>query len=81
MTAKGYIAVLPAILKRDAETAACRIYITDALKNISENTARYSGGEYITKRYFNVINPPKEEKRTADEIVEHMKKKLGEVSG
>lgn len=79
MTAKGYIAVLPAILKRDAEAAAYRIYITDVLKNISENTARYAGGSYIKVRYADIINPPKEEKRTADEIIDHMKKKLASV--
>lgn len=80
MTAKGYIAALPAILKRDAETAAYRIYITDVLKNIAENTARYSGGSYIKVRYADIVNPPKEEMRTADEVIEHMKKKLEEVS-
>lgn len=80
MTAKGYIAVLPAILKRDAETAAYRVYITDALKIVAENTAKYAGGPYLKVRYADIVNPPKEETRTADEVIEHMKKKLKEVS-
>lgn len=54
--------------------------MTDTLRLIGENTAKYGGGSYLKKRWFDIINPKPEETRTADEIIEHMKKKLEEVS-
>lgn len=56
------------------------MYVTDALRLIGENTAKYAGGSYLKARWSDIINPPKEETRTAGEIIEHMKKKLEEVS-
>lgn len=47
---------------------------------IGENTAKYAGGSYLKARWIDIIRPPKEETRTADEIIEHMKRKLEEVS-
>lgn len=47
---------------------------------IGESAARYAGGVYQKVRWADIVNPPKEETRTADEIIEHMKKKLGDVS-
>lgn len=49
-----------------------RIYITDTLKVISENTAKLAGGSYINIRYADIINGtlPKKDERTGDEIVE-----------
>lgn len=55
------------------------MYITDALRTIAENTAKYAGGVYQKIRWIDLTNPPKEETRTADEIIEHIKKKLEEV--
>lgn len=54
--------------------------MTDALRLIGEHTAKYAGGSYQKARWADIINPPKEKTRTADEIIEHMKKKLEEVS-
>lgn len=56
------------------------MYVTDALRIIGENTAKYAGGSYLKARWTDIIHPPKEETRTADEIIERMKKKLEEVS-
>lgn len=70
------ISVLPALIKRDAEESTLRLYATDALKLIAENTAKFSGGNYMKLRWADIINPPKKESRTADEIIEHMKKRL-----
>lgn len=56
------------------------MYVTDALRVIGENTAKYAGGSYLKARWADIINPPKEDTRTADEIIEHMKKRLKEVS-
>ena len=34
-------------LNERAKTEAYRIYVTDALRIVAENTARYAGGNYI----------------------------------
>lgn len=48
---------------------AYRIYVGEALRMISESTARFGGGEYVTKRFVDVIHPVKKDERTADEII------------
>ena len=35
---------------------------------ISENTANQVGGKFIQKRYYDILNPPPAETRTAEEI-------------
>lgn len=57
------------------------MYMTDALRVIGENTAKYAGGSYLKARWADIINPPKEDTRTADEIIALVKKRLEEVSG
>lgn len=56
------------------------MYVTDALRVIGENTAKYASGSYPKTRWADIINPPKEETRTADEIIALVKKRLEEVS-
>lgn len=53
------------------------MYITDALRIIAENTAKQVGGSYIKARYDEIVNPPKEETRSADEIIGNIRGKLG----
>lgn len=57
------------------------MYVTDALKAVAENTAKYSGGGYIKARYIEIIDPPPEETRTGEEIIAQMKAKLGQIGG
>lgn len=65
--------------KKNRETAY-RTYLTDALRVIGENTSKYGGGSYLEARWADMALPKKEETRTAGEIIEHMKKRLEEVS-
>ena len=51
-----------------AKTEAYRIYVTDALRIVAENTARYAGGNYIKTRYADIIKPKKQDNRTCEEI-------------
>ena len=44
-----------------------------------ENTAKFSGGNYIKARYIDVIEPKKADNRTGDEIVEDIIKRAGLV--
>lgn len=57
-----------------------RIYITDGLKVISEAVA---GGNraYLQTRYVDILDPPPEDNRTADEIISNIKSKLRALGG
>lgn len=72
MTAKSYIAALPPLIERCIEKDAYRTYVTDSLKLIAGNTAKYVGGKVPAKRYIDIIHPKPEETRTADEIIEQV---------
>ena len=66
--------------RREQEDKAYRIYVTDALRLISENTASSVGGKYITARFADVIAPPKEEdNRTCEEITAEIIARCGLV--
>lgn len=52
---------------------AYRIYVTEALRAISESSARSSGGGYVTTRYADIVKPKKPETRSGEEIISHMK--------
>ena len=47
---------------------AYRIYVTDCLRIISENTAKMCGGSYITAKLADIINPKPSDNRTGEEI-------------
>ena len=57
--------------KRDQCELAYRIYVTDTLQVLTENTASFAGGSVIKAKYSDIINPQKrlEEKKSGDEIV------------
>jgi hypothetical protein len=69
MKGSAMVSALPYALNKAAEDELCRIYITDALKVIAENTA-LEGGKMMAKRYYDILNPGEEDNRTAEEIVE-----------
>lgn len=54
--------------------------MTDALKCISENTAKKVGGMSMNKRFFEIIDRSKpqeeEEEQTAEEIIDRIKNTL-----
>lgn len=55
-------------LNERAKTEAYRIYVTDALRLVAENTARYASGDYIKARYADMIEPKRQDNRTCEEI-------------
>ena len=55
--------------------------MTDALKILAENTAKYSGGSYMKIRYYDLIQPKPEENRTPEEIIGNMKEKIERIGG
>jgi hypothetical protein len=60
--------------KRDDELF--RVYVTDALKSIAGNTARFNGGTEMNTRFKDILDPPEEDDRTPDEIICSISEKL-----
>ena len=56
---------------------AYRIYVTNCLRIISENTARMSNGSYVTAKFEDIINPKPTENRTGEEIAADIIKRAG----
>ena len=77
-TVKAFIRYCLARYKEDQAGKAYRIYVTDALRHIAQNTAKYVGGTYTKKRFVEVIEPPKKEKQveSPDEVKARILKKL-----
>ena len=61
--------------KQQVKDTAYRVYVTDCLKLIAENTGNIS----LKLRYYDIINPKKEDTRTGDEIVSDIIKRAGLV--
>ena len=81
MGAKALLSALPILLKKQMREKAYRIYVTDALKAITENTAKYAGGSYTKARYLDLEDQRPEETRTPDEIIGKMKDKIARIGG
>ena len=58
---------------------AYRIYVTDCLRMMTENTARFAKGNYITKRYADFLKNPVRDNRTGEEIAADVIKNAGLV--
>ena len=56
---------------------AYRIYVSDCLRIISENTARISNGSYVTAKFTDIINPKPVDNRTGEEIAADIIKRAG----
>ena len=66
--------------KQDIEKAY-RIYVTDALKLISENTAGLVKGKAMSKRFYDIVYTDKQQNqiKSADEIIQEINHKAGLV--
>ena len=60
-----------------------RIYVTDALQGIINNTGAIAGGVKIDKRYFDIfkqiITTEAVETRTPDEIIDGIRQRLNDL--
>ena len=56
---------------------AYRIYVSDCLRIISENTAKMGGGSYITAKFADIINPKPADNRSGEEIAADIIKRAG----
>lgn len=66
-------------IEQNAKETAYRVYVSDALRMLTENTAAYAGGHYMNRRFIDLIEPIKEETRTEKEIIEQIRKRIEEV--
>lgn len=64
---------------KEQKDAAWRLYVAETLRCISESSAKYAGGPYMPVKWADILNPPQEETRTPEEVVEYMKNRLKEV--
>lgn len=59
-----------------------KIYITDALKVISDNISHIFGGNSLSRRYIDFISLQEEiPEESAEEIIDRMKNKLARFGG
>lgn len=56
---------------------AYRIYLSECARIVTLNTANFGGGSYIEKRFMDIINPPPEDNRSAEEIVADVFDRMG----
>lgn len=60
------------------EDDAYRIYITDCLQLIAENTAKQVGGSYKTQRFYEIVYTPHTiDTRSAEDIIADVCKRAG----
>lgn len=81
MGAKAYIVALPHLLREQLIENAYRLYVTDALRFISMNTANFAGGSYPEERYYSLICDlvalRKVNTMTEDEVIAKVRKAWG----
>ena len=56
---------------------AYRIYVTDCLRMVTENTAKMGSGSYIIDKLADIINPKTVDDRTGEEIAADIIKLAG----
>ena len=78
---RALLSALPVLLKKQVQEQAYRVYVTDAMKTITENTAKYAGGSYMKGRYYDLETPKPVETRTSQEIISQIKAKIGRIGG
>lgn len=62
----------------DEETTLYRAYVTDALRIVTENTAKQvSEGQYLSKRWIEIISPKAEDPRSGEEIAADVIRQMG----
>ena len=75
------MSALPVIIQASAKDDVYKMYLTDAIKTLCENTAKMSGGAYIKARYVDLIVEKKDDPRTSEEIISGISEKLAKIGG
>lgn len=56
---------------------AYKVYVSDTLRLISENTARFGGGSYFKQRWIDFVQDKPKDTRSGNEIAAEVIKKAG----
>ena len=72
VSVRSLLYILPTMAKKQYEELVYRIYVTDTIRAISENTAKQFGGAYARRRYAEIIST-KQTEQTAEQIIEGLK--------
>ncbi len=74
-------------IKKESEQTALKVYVTDALKAVVENTAKIGGGVTMRRRFADIINNVPDDEETKEDaqkrakgIIDNMKAKLNSLS-
>lgn len=81
MSARALLSALPVVMLERSKVTAYRVYTAEALRIMTENTAKYAGGGYMKQKYSDMVNPKPEEARTGQEIIDMMKNKIAKIGG
>lgn len=65
--------------QKEQKELAYRMYVSDALKLICENTAKYAGGSHLTIRFSDILAQKPADTRTGAEIARDVIKAAGLV--
>lgn len=66
---------------KESQAKTYRIYVTDSLKAIADNTARKYGGSVLNMRYAEVITKPREPAESSDEVIARIRSKIEQIGG
>lgn len=64
------------LFQKEQEEKAAKIYYAECLRIMTENTAKMVGGSYIEAKLQDILDPQPVDNRTADDIIEGIRKKL-----
>ena len=76
MSVRAILATLEYKVKEDMESDAYRRYTARALQILTENVANALGGKTLSMSYDDLINPKPFDNRSADEIIDEIRKKI-----
>lgn len=74
---RGYLAALPALIKERRINDEWRAYASECLRIITENTAKYVGGTYMTAKWSDIVDTKPKDARSGAEIAADVIKKAG----
>ena len=62
--------------KRDRDREIFEVYVSDGLKALLEGFSHVFGGQHLSKRYYDILHPPKPVKEEPKEIIDRIKNKI-----
>lgn len=69
--------MLPEVLKQSCEQDAYKTYVAECMRMMTENTAKFAGGRYMSLSFGEMLRPKPIDNRTGDEIAMDVIKKAG----